>query len=112
MLTRVAERPLSAARSRGIDGACGSWQHTNTCCGIHPWRLVKTRGMLRGLRGADPCFRLLLQKSAGVAAATRTSRRMRGSAPTSSGLLDDFREPSDGEHAWCIEAEVRRAAVK
>ena len=30
---------------------------------------------------------------------TRTSRRVRGAAPTSSGLTDDFREPSDGAHS-------------
>ncbi len=41
----------------------------------------------------------VLQKGAGVAATMRTSRRVRGAAPASSGLTDDFREPSDGEHA-------------
>ncbi len=53
-----------------------------------------------------------LQKGAGAAATTRTSRRVRGAAPASSGLTDDFREPSDGERAlWPFDTCSRRRQV-
>ena len=63
---------------------------------------VHSRGLLTDVLTSQ---RMRLQKGGGVAAATtRTSRRVRGAAPASSGLTDDFREPSDGAHTRTADA--------